>query len=119
MKDILAPILQEETKEEAKEEVKEETITLSKKEFEELTAAIKQQTEVIKSQIGFKQVEAPIQEVYEEMSPADHVEKIFNDLNHKQTTYRDPGKIKDYEAAVWILKRKGFRNEDIADFLIE
>lgn len=99
------PIIQEEIKEN-----KDENTDL----LNELKDIIKKQADLIAKQTKeiekqkilseIKEVPAvkediPIQEVFEVMTPADHVEKIFKDVERRFTVYKNPGKLTDIEAA--------------------
>lgn len=118
MNDQESNIIKEDQEKESKETNKQPTIDPDI--VNQLQEIIKQQSELIRIQKAVKKVEdpIPIQEVFEVMSPGDHVEKIYQDIKTQYETFRNPRKLKDFEHAVWILKRKGFKNEDIADFLI-
>lgn len=86
--------------------------------IKELTSAIKQQTEIMKTQKGIQETETPKKEELQVMTPGDHVEKIFKDITRERETYKHPRKLLDYETAIWILKRKGVPNDEIANFIM-
>lgn len=86
--------------------------------YKELLTDLVKEIRNISLQNPARQVETKNESPMAVMTPADHIEKIYTDIVKHRSTYKNPERMKDYETAIWILKRRGFKNDDIAEFIL-
>lgn len=108
-----------------------ESNSLNDKNVEKLEEVIRQQTELVKRQTEYinrildavklnaiREVPPPPEkQPLKLMTPEDHITKIYDTVSYNAKTYQKPPALKDYEAAVYVLKEHGISNQNIVNFL--